>query len=309
MIQMLEKFRIVILGKFLFALWLGAGFSLNSQAQSALLASYEDSLKVMVPQLILPENDFERLALNEQFREVFRQALELPGSLQYPFDSLLTVSRLRAPDGSFRIITWYVPLANHRFEYFGFFQVYHDRSQKTLVYELTDKSSDILEPEMANLDHEQWFGAFYTELIHNRHSRKDYYTLLGWRGDNPLTRKRIIEPLKMAAQGRPVFGQPVFRYGNNKHRRIIFEYSSRVSMALRYESHPAERGRRERQMIVFDRMAPTQDFLKGQYQFYVPETNIFDGFIFEEGKWVFTPDVDARNPRRRPPPRPLPPLE
>ena len=56
-------------------------------------------------------------------------------------------------------------------------------------------------------------------------------------------------------------------------------------------------------MIVFDRLAPidtrngsTTADLTGQYQFYAPETNILDAFVFENGKWVFVKDVDARNP-------------
>lgn len=57
-------------------------------------------------------------------------------------------------------------------------------------------------------------------------------------------------------------------------------------------------------MIVFDRLSPidtrTSKYaanLDGQYQFYVPESNVFDGFIFENGKWYFVKDIDARNPK------------
>lgn len=266
----------------------------------------EDSLKRILRRIPVPENDFERLAANFEFKQYFEEVLSSKESFAYPFDSLFTVSRLRDPLGNFRIISWYVPLKDGKFEYFGFFQSYDARKGDYQLYPLTDRAGDASEVQFETLDHNNWYGAYYLELIHEKHRRNDYYVLLGWRADNPLTRKRVIEPLKIMGQGRPSFGSPVFRYDNNRHRRILFEYSARVSMTMRYEPHAVEQGRRSQHVIVFDRMTPTQSFLEGHYQFYVPETNIFDGFLFEEGKWIFIPEIDARNPNRRPPPRPVP---
>ncbi len=269
--------------------------------------AYEDSLKKMALEMVEPENDFERLALNHEFKTFFEKVLRMEGSMDYNFDSLTTISRLKAPDGSFRIISWYVPLENSKFEYFGFFQSYDERRNMYQLFPLWDRGSQAEDARFASFDHENWYGAYYLELIHHRYRREDYYLLLGWRGDNPLTRQRIIEPIRVMGQGRPSFGQPVFRFDNNKHRRIIFEYSARVSMTMRYEPQVLEQGRRPVDVIIFDRVAPTHSFLRGHYQFYVPETNIFDGFYFEDGKWIFVKDIDARNPRRSPPPRPVPP--
>lgn len=270
-------------------------------------AVHEDSLKTMMQKIIEPRHDFERLALNFEFRQYFEQVLLMDGSFDYPFDSLTITSRLRAPDNSFRIISWYVPLGNGAFEYFGFFQSEQSRGGSYHLYPLVDKSAEIEKPQYETLDHENWYGTYYTELIHNRYKRKDYYILLGWRADNPLTRKRIIEPLRIMGKGRPSFGKPVFKYKDNRQRRIIFEYSAKVSMSIRYETQVIEPGKRPREIILFDRMGPTHSSFKGQYHFYVPETNVFDGFIFDSGHWVFISDIDARNPRRRPTPRPVPP--
>lgn len=271
-------------------------------------AFHEDSLKKMARKIIIPEHDFERLALNLEFKTYFEKVLQMEGSLDYPFDSLTTISRISAPNENFRIISWYVPLSNNQFEYFGFFQSVQSGKQYD-IYPLTDRASNIEEPLYETLDHEKWYGAYYTDLIHKRYRRKDYYVLLGWRADNGLTRKRIIEPLRVLGKGRPSFGRPIFRYEENRHRRIIFEYSAKATMSIRYESQPIELGKRARDMIIFDRLAPTQSFLEGKYQFYVPETNIFDAFVFDAGKWEFIEEVDARNARRRPPPRPTPQAE
>ena len=270
-------------------------------------AAHEDSLKRMMRRIIEPEHDFERLAINYEFKTYFEKVLQKEGSFEYPFDSLVVVSRLKAPDESFRIISWYVPLQDGKFEYFGFFQSPQHGGEGYQLFTLTDKAMKISEPQFETLDHENWYGAYYTDLIHKTHRRNDYYLLLGWRGDNPLTRKRLLEPIRVMGRGRPSFGQPVFRYENNRHRRVIFEYSAKASMVMRYESFILEQSRRPQEIIIFDRMAPSHSFMRGSYQFYVPETNIFDAFMFEDGNWIFIPDVDARNPRRTPPPRPAPP--
>jgi len=70
-------------------------------------------------------------------------------------------------------------------------------------------------------------------------------------------------------------------------------------MSLKYEKqflNTKKRRKRKKDMIVFDRISPLNPNLKGQYQFYMPETNIFDGFVFTKGKWQYVKDVDARNP-------------
>lgn len=299
-----QNFVPVVMGKLMFTIGiciLIGGKPLIAQQN---FAAYEDSLKILMQKITQPQHDFERLTYNYEFKKYFEKVLRFEGSADYPFDSLTTVSRLTAPDESFRIFTWFVPLEEGKFEYFGFFQHRFDRRNQVELYTLTDGAARLEQPQYETLDHENWYGAYYTELIHKRYKRNDHYVLLGWRGDNPLTRKRVIEPLSIMEKGRPSFGKPVFLYQDNKHRRIIFEYSARATMAIRYEAHMINQSRRAQDVIVFDRMLPTHDFLKGNYQFYVPETNIFDGFLFEDGKWHFIQDVDARNPRRRPPAQP-----
>ncbi len=256
----------------------------------------EDTLNIIASEIPALQYDFERLSKNEQFKQLFLEALQKEGSMEYPFDSLNNVSLLSAPDNSFRIITWYIPLMDGKFEYFGFFQVMDEHSGNMLVYVLSDRTKASEDMEYMQLSHEDWHGTYYYQLIHNRYKREDYYTLLGWRGDNNLTRKRIIEPIRLGGYGRPVFGIPQFTFDNNRYKRIIFEYSANVSMHLNYEQHYIEGKRRPINMIVFDRLEPSHPRLKGHYQFYFPETNILDAFVFEDGRWVFIEEIDARNP-------------
>ncbi len=47
-----------------------------------------------------------RFRADTNFIRSLVKALKLPNSFEYPFDSLQTISRLYAPDSSFRIFTW-----------------------------------------------------------------------------------------------------------------------------------------------------------------------------------------------------------
>jgi hypothetical protein len=256
-------------------------------------AAIEDSLHRMGMRIIEPRDDHERLERNTLFLESLREALLSDSALTHPFDSVRTVSFLPDPGGNFRIVSWYVPLVSGQFQYFGFVQTKATEKKAGKLYFLNDLSPLLSQVSARELNHDEWFGAYYYELIHLRYRRKDCFTLLGWKGDNPASRKRVIEPFRLTEQG-PVFGAPVFEAGDRKPFRVIFEYSARVSMSLKYHAQFPVRRRRTIPMIIFDRLSPTHETLRGNFQFYVPEVNVFDGFQFKDGRWVFVPDVDAR---------------
>lgn len=299
--------------------------------QVPVFVAMEDSLKKLALRIIEPMEDSARLDNNRQFHEELVRVLKKSGSFRHPFDSLQTVSMLTAPDSAFRIITWYVPLRGQRFEYFGIIQMAppnertdgsngsgnrgsngngngdvgfgsnggSDHNGKPLLIHLHDSTAVISSTVFSAHSHDRWFGAYYYDLIHERSGETDLYTLLGWKGDNPHTRMRVIEPLWFR-DGQPVFGRQVFRIGQREPYRIVFEYSAMSAMSLVYATHPVRPGQPAREMIVFDRLSPGDDSLRGHYRFYFPEANILDALVFEEGRWVFYPDVDARAPA--PPP-------
>ncbi len=258
----------------------------------------EERINKKAVSIIEFNSNAERIDQNNKLYDLLLETLKKHGSFDYPFDSLETISVLKSPDDRFRIYTWYFPLIDGDFKHFGFLQSRSLEQDTIVIYEFVDRSQKIEDPEFMSLDHTNWFGAYYYELIHNSHNGNDYYTLLGWRGNNPLIRQRVIETLMIKSDGEPIFGKEMFEYKEKKHKRILFNYSARVSMALKYdlqvlESEGRRRGRPVK-LIVFDRLVPADESLKGHYQFYKPETNIFDGFIFENGKWKFLSDIDVR---------------
>ena len=254
----------------------------------------EDSLKVLGKIILNGTNDFEKYNANEKFLTLLESALLTEKSFDYPFDSIATIAKLTSPDNKFRIFNWNIKKSDYTYEYFGFIQAWNKKQSRYVLYPLTDKSESIVNPENQTLDNTNWFGVHYYKIIYNKTGKKKYYTLLGWDGNNKLTQKKVIDVISFNSNDKPVFGATIFKFNKKTYKRIVFEYSSTVSMSLKYEKQYMLYGKKKRTMIIFDRLSPLDPGFVGQYQFYYPETNLFDAFVFKSGKWDFVKDVDAR---------------
>jgi len=274
-------------------------FSLESKAQNKeLFRIAEDSLKILAPKILFSKDDFVKYNANERFMILLESTLLSEKSFNYPFDSLKTISKLTSSDNKFRIFNWNLPKSDGTYEYFGYIQVWNSRLKKYDVLKLEDKSDEIQSPDTKTLDNLNWYGALYYKLIETKYHGKIFYTLLGWDGNNIESCKKIIEVVSFNSKNKAVFGASIFKMDKKDkkiYKRIIFEYSASASMSLKYEKQFRSNGKDKTRMIIFDRLSPQDPALTGSYQFYVPETNIFDGFIFKNGKWNLIKDVDARN--------------
>lgn len=310
-------------------------FSLQLYAQN--IEQQLRQLKKQTDVITSETPDFEKYAANEKLLQLLNEIFNSEKYFDFPFDSLKKLSVQISPDKKFKLITWGIAKENGEFDYFGY--ILHNPKEDYPKYfiPMTDKTAEFISPSTEVTDHKKWFGAIYYKIIFTHYQGKKVYTLLGWKGNNSLTTKKIIEVMTFRSNGTPVFGKFMFKKNKEKNYRMIFEYSSRTTMLLRFDNQmiheitkpaktikqkytsknkkankalrankkiPAKIKTTKADMIVFDRLTPvdprTSKYaadLEGQYQFYVPETNIFDGFIFENGKWVFVRDVDARNPK------------
>lgn len=248
----------------------------------------QDSLHYNLKKIYSLKTDAEKRIANEVFHKQLEQALLLPGSFEFEFDSLKDVGRLKSPDNLFRIFCWNVPLEGGTFDYFGFIQVYLKKTNSFKVYKLINKSSEIKNQDNVTVDNNKWIGMLYYKIIPVKNKNKTYYTLLGWEGKDNLTTRKIIEVLTIAKDGTPKFGDAIFSMEKRSPKRVIFEYSEQASMSLRYDEN--------NNVITFDHLAPSQAHLQGQYQYYGPDFSV-DAFVFKKGKWVYSPDIDARNPK------------
>ena len=109
--------------------------------------------------------------------------------------------------------------------------------------------------------------------------------MLGIDYGNPFVTRKVIEVLNFSPSDSIVFGRKWFDTGENLKFRIVFEYASGGMMTLRFMSETA---------IVFDHLVPFSPEMKDDRQYYGPDYS-YDAYNFENGKWKFMLNVDARN--------------
>lgn len=275
-------------------LYSGWGMAQLSENDLAYYTKLEDSLKTLQKSVFFSKKEKDRFEANKKFLAIWNDIITNEKSFQYPFDSLKEISRLTSPDKKFRIVTWDIMKDDGTHAYFGFIQnntTFVKRvglfkktyTQAYQFYSLQDKSSTVKSAENYTGDHTKWYGMLYVDIIPN----DDYYTLIGWDGNDKITQKKFIDVLYFKSDGTPMFGKDVFKYPGKFSKRIVFEYSSEVSMSVRYHSN--------RQQIVFTHLAPRDPdpTLIGQYQFYGPDGS-FDALTKKKGKWIYESDVDIR---------------
>jgi hypothetical protein len=277
--------------------------------QLSMLVKAENSLNRISKQIRDAGSDTLRIELNQEFTETLNNALLQPGSFDYPFDSLRNLGKLKSPDEKFRIFNWNLPKSDGTNSCFGIVQLY-DKGRKQSTCIVLDDISDTLQvPEKVRLTKGEWYGSLYYKMIKNEAGGKEFYTMLGWKNLNPLVSLKVIDVLSFDEAGNPCFGAGMFRnWEDGKCQRIIFRYSASATMVLKYDdqslppglklspgSKPTGKESKKVKMIVCDRLLPMDPALEHIYQYYVPQTDVCDGFLFQNGAWMFIRDIDARN--------------
>ena len=251
------------------------------------IQKYEQILSELFNDMSNYNNDFEKEKINNEIIKKIEQVLNIEGSFFYPFDSLRNLGKIVSKDNKLRIYTWNLPYINGTHKYFGFIQFCRPKEKTFLVYKLIDCSDDYKSPENLILTDTSWFGTLYYEIIEKKYEGDTYYTLLGFDFNNLLTAKKIIEVLYFKDDKVLVFGKPVFNYRNKLCNRIIFEYSAKVSMSLKYNN--------DLNMIIYDHLSPSKPSYEGHFMYYGPDFS-YDGLEFKGGIWHEIRDVDVRNP-------------
>ncbi|HEX7415390.1 MAG TPA: hypothetical protein VF411_15210, partial [Bacteroidia bacterium] len=136
-----------------------------SDKDIAYFKKYEDSLSFMQKKVFYSKADSVKFKANAKFYRLFEEALLHALSFNYPFDSLKEVNLRTSSDKRFRVITWNIPRQDGTYYYFGFLQALHPKTKKYEVYELTDKSAAIKNPETYISDNTKWFGMLYYNII------------------------------------------------------------------------------------------------------------------------------------------------
>lgn len=258
-------------------------FSLD---KAAVMGKYQDSLLKISDEIAILPTTGDRFSKNAIFIKTLVNALKTPGSFSYPFDSLKRVSIVQSPDKSFRILSWFVPLDDGTYRFFGTIQMATKDGQLKL-FPLLDNTENVTDVAAIG-SNKSWYGARYYEIIPVfTPGAQPYYVLLGWKGNNPKTTKKVIDVLSFA-KDQPVFGKPVFEglKGTKSKNRVVFEYNKLNSMTLTLD--------KTINMIVFDHLAPFSKEMEGNYEYYASDLS-FDAYKIVNGKLKLIENVELKN--------------
>ena len=289
--------KAILLYFFIFSQFLCS--SQNSDSAFNYIKQVETELKELQNQVFFSKKESDRVGANKKFIATWDKIISNSNCLNYSFDSLTEVSILTPKDKKFKLITWDFPKDDGTHAYFGYLIVNNSKTIKkswfkrttTVEYDyfkLIDNSALIKNAETYIGSCDKWFGMLYVSVI----ECDGFYTLIGYDPNDKLTRKKFIDVLYFKPDGTPIFGKDVFKFARKNPKRLQFEYSSQVSMSVRYND--------KQNKIIYSHLAPNRegDLLEGQYQFYGPDGS-FDALELKKDKWVTVEDVDARNEKNK----------
>lgn len=268
-------------------------FLVNARAQSPdsrgrlQLLNFQDTLKGLSFKMVNDSIEPERYNAGYKFIKTLVNALKVPNSFNFGFDSLRAISIQTSPDKRFRIFSWHVMNANGSYRYYGTVQM-NNPGGKLQMFPLVDYTSSFKNAADSITTNDKWYGAQYYHIISVLNNVPvPYYLLLGWKGNDVRSTKKVIEVLHFK-DGKAYFGMPVFDgdKDNPTRKRAIFEYDRKASMVLNYDPKLST--------IVFDHLAPPDEKLKGRFELYGPDFS-YDGYRLVNGRWKLVEDIELKN--------------
>jgi hypothetical protein len=251
-------------------------------ADLKVLRQKEDSLKALAKTFLTAEATEDRMRKDSLFVKTLIRSLQVKNSFYYPFDSVKGVSRLYAPDSTFRIFTWQLDFqdsyayARQR----GAIQFRTADGSLKLV-PLKDYSEFADNPVDSTRNRNTWIGAVYYNMIKTVHNGKSFYTLFGYDGNSYRTNKKWIDVLSFDEQGQPIFGgQKFFSFEKDSSRRqpqyrYAIEYKKEASTTVNYDE--------DLKLILVDHLISETDEPDLPWTF-VPDGD-YEGFQWVNGKW------------------------
>ena len=250
------------------------------------ITNYEEEEKTLVQlgQRILNAALFQdRDNASKAFKTHLSSLLAKDDSIKLPFDRVSNLMKVTSADSTIRILTWSLLDATNSYQYFGFVQRLKSDGDY-LLYELKDRSDQLVDPEKLSLSSENWWGSMYYDVALINNGLKDMYTVLGWDGNNNMSHKKVIDIFYFDRDDSLRFGSPIIREKREVYYRKIFEFSAEVSMQMAFQ--------RQLNRIIFESLSPSNPSLVGVYEYYGPAF-IFDAFNWGGRYWDYEADIDV----------------
>jgi hypothetical protein len=259
-------------------------FSGNEKIQ---LEKRQDSLSGFAYEIVNAPEAEQRFRADSFFIRMLVRSLKISNSFYFPFDSLQTISKLYAPDSSFRIFTWQIKKDEYVYFQRGAIQMRTDDGSLKL-FPLHDYSTFTAKPADSVRSANNWIGAIYYRIIEKKANGKNIYTLLGFDDFTINSNKKWMDILTFNEQGQPVFGGPYFSFKNdsanaNKTQvmRFYIEYKKEASTSFNYDT--------TMDMIIYDHLISESEE-PNRKETYVPDGD-YEGFKWQNGQWLHVSKV------------------
>jgi hypothetical protein len=249
-----------------------------------LLQKKEDSMKRYAIKIIQDSSSADRLKADSIFTRMFVRALKIPNSLSFPFDSLVTISKLCPPDSSFRIYTWQLVINEGVTRQHGAIQM-RTSDGSLQLFPLIDKSDITRNTADTIGNNKGWIGAVYYKIIPKKSGLTNYYTLLGYDENRSLSTKKIIEVLTFS-NDEPVFGNRIFSFEEDSvfksaRSRYVMEFKKGAGARLAYD--------KELDMIIVEHLVSETNEPQKKWT-YIPDGD-YEAFKWKSGKWIHVEKV------------------
>jgi len=271
--------------KFRILLFLIVANVLWTNAQSE-LEEKEKSLNIKLLALRSAKTDDQMDFLNNDFKKSMENFLKMEGAFEYKFQHLKTVAVLDSPDEKVRIVNWNIEYTDLSYTYSAFVLHKNENKGKIVVTELIDALDAYSAKPEGIIDAKNWYGCLYYKIVPFERNGKLEYLLLGWDGGTSGSNFKLMDVLTINGNSIKL-GSPVFKGKKNTLKRVVFEYSDKSNMVLRFEEKYSR--------VVMDHLSPESPTLAGLYSYYVPDMS-YDAYVYTDGAWYLQEDVIAVNP-------------
>ena len=228
--------------------------------------------------------DQHKLEVGSRIDSLIIDMLSCRESFSYSFSSLKYLGKIYSTDSLLRVYSWNIPLSDGTNRYFGYIQKKESPSSENIQFiHLVDVENLPLNQDSIYTPG-AWYGALYYSVIAKNCKNMTSYTVLGFDLNNYFSSKKLIDVITFTEEGL-IFGSPVFMDDERSTRRKIYEFSSQVTMMLRYD-HKFEK-------IILDHLSPSKTEYEGRFQFYGPDFS-YDGFEYRDCMWYKVEDIDLK---------------
>ena len=255
----------------------------NSICQDEYFEQKELKIKKWANAIINGNETKDKLIANDSLLSLMSQVISHPKSYLYQFENLDYISIIQPKNKKFKLFTWFIPLEDGSYNYFGIIQTCKKNGKKCQTYRLlqTNKEREYNSSDLISF--QNWYGCIYYDVIEIKVKKKMYYTLLGWDGNNNMSNKKIIDVIQIDKNTHPIFGAKIF---NNSNSRIIVEYSEQYPISLKWDETI--------ESIVFDHLEPIDGVSKNNFSLYAPNLS-YDILEKNENGWELKTNIYLNN--------------